>query len=97
MFSDFGSIVLGAPLRHDHAAGSQVVIALAYQPGTAVQQQAIRNEAGRHHHRTRAIASHGAVSESVDSLDGFVANDAWSDAEKAHQEERHRRKGRMAL
>ena len=43
------------------------------------------------------LPRNSAVSESVDSLDGFVVNDAWSDAEKAHQEERHRRKGRLAL
>ena len=28
--------------------------------------------------------------------EGFVANDAWSDAERMHQEERHRRKARSA-
>ena len=74
--SGFGSIVLGAPLRHDHAAGSQVVIARAYQPGTPMQQQQIRNEVQRHHHQRRAIASHGGLSESVDSLVDFVANHA---------------------
>ena len=93
----FGSIVLAAPLRHDHPIGSQVLIARAYQTGTPVQHQAIRHEAGRHHHRAnRVLASHGALSESVDSLEGFVAKDALSDAERAHQEERHRRKGRLA-
>ena len=64
----FGSIVLAAPLRHDHAAGSQVVLARAYQPGTPIQHAHIRNEAQRHRPAQRAIASQGGLSESVDSL-----------------------------
>ena len=95
MVVDFGSIILGAPLRNDHARGAQIMFAAPqHQPATAEQRQVIRNEARRHHQRAHAIASQGAVSESVDSLDGFVANGAWSQVEKEHHEERYRRKAR---
>ena len=96
MVVGFGSIILGAPLRYDHARGAQIMFAAPqYQPATAEQRQVIRNEASRHQQRAHAIASQGAVSDSLDSLEGFVANGAWSDAERAHQEERHRCKARQ--
>ncbi len=97
MVVGYGSIILGAPLRHDHARGAQIMFAAPqHQPATAEQRQVIRNEARRHHQRAHAIASQGAVSESLDSLDGFVAGDAWSQVEQEHQEERNRRHGREA-
>ena len=36
------------------------------------------------------------MSDSLDSLDGFVAKDAWSQVENQHQEERYRRHAREA-
>ena len=94
MVVDFGSIILGAPLRHDHARGAQIMFAAPqHQPATAEQRQVIRNEA-RRHHQPQGFASQGAVSDSLDSLDGFVVQGAWSEIEKEHQEERYRRKAR---
>ena len=94
MVVGFGSIILGAPLRHDHSRGAQITfVAPQHQPATAEQRQVIRNEA-RRHHQPRGFASQGAVSESLDSFDGFVVQGAWSEVEKDHQEERYRRKAR---
>ena len=85
--SGFGSIVLGVPLRLDHAAGSQVVLARSYQPGTPTQHAHLRNEAQRRRPARRAIASQGGLSESdADSLVGLDADAAWSEAEREHQE-----------
>ena len=57
----------------------------------------MRNEAHRHRPARKAIASQGGLFESdADSLVGLDADAAWSEAEREHQEERHRRKGRLA-
>ncbi len=38
----YGSIILGVPLRHTHAAGAPVVLARSYQPGTPIQAAHLR-------------------------------------------------------
>ena len=94
----YGSIILGVPLRHTHAAGAQVVLARSYQPGTPIQNAHMRGEAQRHRPAGKAIPSQGGLSDSdAESLAGFVDDQAWSEAEREHQETRHRRKGRLAL
>ena len=93
--TSFGSVHLAAPLVFNHPVGSPLVHMHRHNTGTPAQHEAIRNEAGRHHHRVnRVLASRGALSESVDSLEGFVADDDWSDVQIAHAQERHRRKQR---
>ena len=94
----YGSIILGVPLRHTHAAGAPVVLARSYQPGTPIQAAHMRGEAQRHRPAGKAIPSQGGLSDSdAESLAGFVDDQAWSEAEREHQEARHRRKGRLAL
>ena len=94
----FGSVILGVPLRHTHAAGAPVVLARSYQPGTPIQAAHMRGEAARHLPAKKNIPSQGGLSDDdASSLDGFQDDQAWSEAEREHQQTRHRRKGRQAL
>ncbi len=95
----FGSVILGVPLRHTHALGTQVVLAQAYATGTPAQASFMRGEAARHAPPRRHVLSHGGLTDDDDagSLEGFKDDQAWSDAEREHQKSRHRRKNRQAL
>ena len=94
----FGSVILGVPLRFTHALGTPVVLAHTYATGTPAQATFIRNEAARHMPPRRHIQSHGGLTDDNDanSLEGFIDDQAWSEAEREHQKARHRRKNRQA-
>ena len=95
----FGSVILGVPLCFAHALGTPVVLAHTYATGTPAQATFIRNAAARHMPPPRHIQSHGGITDDNDanSLEGFIDDQAWSEAEREHQKARHRRKNRQAL
>ena len=55
----FGSVILGVPLRHAHAAGAPVEVASADLPGTPTQTANMCGESARHLPATRNIPSQG--------------------------------------
>ena len=95
----FGSVIIGVPLRHSHAAGTPITLAVPYQTGTPAQAAFMRGEAARHAPPRRQVPSQGGMTDDDDaaSLDGFQDDQAWSDAEREHQKARRRRKNRQAL
>ena len=95
----FGSVILGVPLRFTHALGTPVVLAHTYATGTPQQATFIRNEAARHVPPRQRIESHGGLTDDNDanSLQGFIDDQAWSEAEREHQKARHRRRNRQAF
>ena len=90
----FGSVIIGVPLRHSHAAGTPITLAVPYQTGTPAQAAFMRGEAARHAPPRRQIPSQGGMTDDDDddedddddaaSLDGFQDDQAWSDAEMEH-------------